>query len=319
MKRSDDYGDTGERAEVKVNLSEANKELFERRSRRKGPRIPLGSPYRRVMEYALLLIGSFIVALSFNLFLNPNRVATGGVSGISTILHDTLNITPAYTQWALNIPLFGLGVILLGKRFGVKTAVGSVILPLFVLLTSQLEPLTEQTLLAAIYGGIGVGIGLGLVFRGRGSTGGLDVAAQIIHKYTGISLGAAVAILDGLVILSAGLIFSPENALYALIGLFATSKTIDLIQVGFDHSKVAFIITSEAAQIRHAVLYDLDRGLTELSGTGGYTGMGKSVLMVVIGVREASRLKQLVREADPNAFVIISATSEVFGEGFKPQ
>ena len=289
------------------------------RPRRKQPAIPLNSPLRRVFEYVLLLIGSFIVALSFNLFLNPNRVATGGVSGISTIMQHVWELTPAYTQWALNIPLFILGIVLLGKRFGLKTAVGSIVLPLFVLLTSGLEPLTDQTLLAAIYGGIGVGIGLGLVFRGRGSTGGLDVAAQIIHKYAGLSLGAAVAVLDGLVILSAGFIFSPENALYALIGLFATSKTIDLIQLGFDNSKVAFIITNEAAKIRDAVLFDLDRGLTEINGTGGYTGEDKAVLMVVIAVREASRLKQLVREADPNAFVIISATSEVFGEGFKLQ
>ena len=295
----------------------ATNEQWIRKSRRKRQLLPMDSPIRKVVEYALLLIGSLIVALSFNLFLNPNRVATGGVSGISTIAQHLWHITPAYLQWALNIPLFVLGVILLGKRFGLKTAVGSIVLPLFVLLTSKLEPLTDQTLLAAIYGGIGVGLGLGLVFRGRGSTGGLDVAAQIIHKYTGISLGAAVAILDGLVILSAGFIFSPENALFALIGLFATSKTIDLIQLGFDNSKVAFIITDAAEDMRQVILYELDRGLTELNGTGGYTGSHKSVLMVVISVREVSRLKQIVRESDANAFVIISATSEVFGEGFK--
>jgi len=290
-----------------------------KRRRRRGPRIPLDSPLRHYMEYGYLLLGALIIALSFNLFLNPNRIASGGVSGLSTIVHVLWNVFPAYTQWALNIPLFLLGVLLLGKRFGIKTAIGTIMLPLFVLLTSHLSSPTDQPLLAAIYGGIGVGIGLGLVFRGRGSTGGTDVAAQIVHRFTGISLGASVAIFDGLVILTSAFVFSPENALYALIGLFITSKTIDLIQVGFENSKVAFIISEAADTIRQQVLYDLDRGLTELSGKGGYTGEGKSVLMVVIGQREVTRLKQIVQAADPNAFVIISSTSEVFGEGFNPR
>lgn len=270
-----------------------------------------------ITEYAMLITGSLIVAISFNLFLNPNRIATGGVSGISTILHAKLALEPAFTQWALNIPLFFLGLWMLGGKFGVKTAAGSVILPLFVLLTRHWESPTHNILLATIYGGIGVGAGLGLVFRGRASTGGLDVAAQILHKMTGISLGLALASFDGLVILAAGLFFSWEKALYALIGLFVTSKTIDVVQLGFSVSKVAFIITAKTEEISSAVLYDLDRGLTRLHGQGGYTGDERPVLMVVVGKRETSKLKALVRQVDPHAFVIISDTTEVFGEGFK--
>ncbi|RKP47228.1 YitT family protein [Cohnella endophytica] len=271
---------------------------------------------RAIFSYVSMLLGSFSIAASFNLFLLPNRIASGGVSGISVILNTLTGIMPAYTQWALNIPLFIAGVLVLGKQFGIKTAVGSIVLPLFVLLTSHWTSPTHDPLLAAIYGGLGVGLGLGLVFRGRGSTGGLDVAAQIIHRVIGIRLGLAVAMLDGLVILSAGLFISLENALYALIGLFATSKTIDIIQSGLQTSKAAFIISRHPDRVSGAILHELDRGLTRLQGVGGYTGDDRPVLLAVVGQNEVVRLKLLVRDADPDAFIIITNAAEVLGEGF---
>ncbi|MCD1260819.1 YitT family protein [Paenibacillus athensensis] len=269
-----------------------------------------------VGEYVLLLAGSLIMAFSFNAFLNPNQIASGGVAGISTIVQHLIGIRPALTQWALNIPLFGLGLWLLGGQFGVKAAVGSVIFPLCVLLTAHVATPTHNTLLASIYGGIGTGLGLGIVFKGRGSTGGLGLAAQILHKYTGMSLGYSIAVLDGLVIVTAGLVFTPENALYALIGLFITTKTIDVVQLGFNYSKMAFIISERTEELRQAILYDLDRGLTELNGAGGFTGAARVVLMVVVNQNEVSRLKSLVHAVDPQAFVILSEAHEVLGEGF---
>lgn len=281
-----------------------------RRGRKTTPAI------RTILNYSALLIGSFLIALSFNLFLLPNKIASGGVSGISVIINDLFDIPPAYVQWTLNIPLFLAGILVLGKQFGVKTAIGSVLLPLFVLLTSRWEPPTHEPLLGALYGGLGVGIGLGLVFRGRGSTGGLDVAAQILHRLTGIRLGLSVAVLDGMVIASAGLFISLENALYALIGLFVTSKTIDFVQTGVQTSKAAFIISKNPQLVSDAILHDLDRGLTRLQGVGGYTGEDRPVLLVVVAQNEVMRLKLLVRDADPDAFVIISNAAEVLGEGF---
>lgn len=268
-------------------------------------------------EMALLLCGSLCIALSFNLFLSPNQVAAGGVSGISIIVKEWTGLEPAITQWALNIPLFLGGLLTLGGKFGVRTAVGSIVLPLMVLLTKELPPLTNNVLLASIYGGMLVGLGLGLVFRGRGSTGGLDLAAQIIHRYTGLALSGCVALLDGLVIVTAGLVISPEKALYALIGLFVTSKTINIVQLGFSQSKVAFIISRRPEQLRETILYELDRGFTTWQAAGGYTGEERKLLMVVIGQNEAARLKEWVRRVDPQAFVIISDTNEVLGEGFK--
>lgn len=279
--------------------------------------IPLHSPYRQLFEYILLFAGSMILALSFNLFLNPNQIASGGVSGISTIIYSLTGINPAITQWVLNVPLFVLGFMLLDRQYSLKTAVGSVVLPFCVMLTSHVSPLTTNPLLASIYGGIGVGLGIGLVFRGRGSTGGLSIASQILNKYTGLSLGISVAIFDGLVILWAGLIFTPEKALYALIGLFVTSKTIDIVQMGLVTSKVAYVISSSADRLREAILYDLDRGFTLINGVGGYTGDERSVLMVVVSQSEVSKLKVLVRSVDPDAFIILTEASEVVGKGFR--
>ena len=284
-------------------------------SKRKGRRFSKNA--RTVFSYAAMLVGAFFIAASFNLFLLPNRIASGGVSGISIILNTLAGIPPAYSEWALNIPLFIAGVLVLGRPFGLKTVVGSIVLPLFVLLTSHWAPPTHDPLLSAIYGGLGVGIGLGLVFRGRGSTGGLDVAAQILHRVLGIRLGLAIAALDGLVILSAGLFISLENALYALIGLFTTSKTIDIIQSGLQTSKAAYIISRDPKRVSAAILHELDRGLTLLQGTGGYTGDERPVLLTVVGQSEVVRLKLLVRDADPDAFVIITNAAEVLGEGFR--
>ncbi|SFL89912.1 Uncharacterized membrane-anchored protein YitT, contains DUF161 and DUF2179 domains [Paenibacillus sp. 1_12] len=270
-----------------------------------------------VVEYGLLLLGSMVIAAGFNMFLSPNQVASGGVSGISIIVQSVFGFEPAVTQWVLNVPLVILGTFLLGRHHGVKTVIGAFLLPLIILLTRHLPALTDNLLLASIYGGIMLGIGVGLVFRGKGSTGGLDLAAQIVHKYTGLSLGLAMAMLDGLVILTAGIVLSPEKALYALIGLFVTSKTINIVQIGLSYSKVAFIISDKSEEIRQQILLEIDRGLTQLQATGGYTGQDRTVLMVVVGQTEVNRLKELVQKTDPTAFVILSDTHEVLGEGFK--
>lgn len=272
---------------------------------------------QRVKEYTYVLLGSAIVALAFNLFLLPNRVASGGVSGISTILDSTLGWEPGIVQLCFNIPLFLAGVFLLGKQFGLKTLVGTITLPLIVLWTAGLEPATTDPLLGSLFGGIGVGLGLGLVFRGRASTGGTDLAAQIIHKYTGLTLGTCVAAIDGLIVLSAAIVFDLELGMYALIGLFVTSKTIDFVQVGLGYSKMAIVITQKEEEVKQAILTKIDRGVTKLSATGGYTEDERPVLMCVVDQTEFTKLKQVVRSIDASAFVVVMNASEVLGEGFK--
>ncbi|WP_026672339.1 YitT family protein [Alkalihalobacterium bogoriense] len=272
------------------------------------------------MDYSYILLGSAFVAVAFNLFLLPNRIASGGVSGISTIVYDVFGIEPAFTQWAFNIPLFILGMLLLGgMKYGMKTLVGTAFIPFVVFLTRHIEPATSDPLLGALFGGIGVGIGLGLAFRANGSTGGTDLAAQIVHKYTGISLGACVFIIDGMIVLTSAFVFSIELALYALIALFVTGKTIDLVQMGVGYSKIALIISDQQDTVKRSILTDIDRGVTKLSGYGGYTDEERPVLMCVVHQREVTKLKQVVKTADPKAFVIVANATEVLGEGFKIQ
>ncbi|UED79660.1 YitT family protein [Lysinibacillus sp. CD3-6] len=270
-----------------------------------------------IVEYVYVIVGAAIVAIGFNVFLLPNQVASGGVSGISTILHGLFGWNPGLVQYAFNIPLFLAGVLILGKKFGVKSFVGTITLPFIVLLTNNWEPWTDNPLLGALFGGIVVGLGIGLVFKGNASTGGTDLLAQIITKYTGLSLGTSVLLIDGIIAISAAIVFDLEKGLYALIGLYVTTKTIDIIQLGFSQSKMVYIITLKQDEVRDAIYAEIDRGVTKLPAIGGYTGEARPVLMVVVYQTEFTKLKQLIKSVDPSAFVIVSDAYEVLGEGFK--
>lgn len=268
-------------------------------------------------EYVLVIIGAAIIAVGFNVFLLPNQVASGGVSGISTILNGLFGWNAGIVQYAFNIPLFIAGVVFLGKKFGVKSFIGTITLPAFVILTSSWDAWTHNPLLGAIFGGIVVGIGLGFVFKGKASTGGTDLLAQIITKYTGLTIGTSVLFIDGVVALSAALVFDLEKGLYALIGLYVTTKTIDIVQLGFSQSKMVFIITNEEELVRDAIYREVKRGVTKIPAFGGYTGEEKTFLMVVVYQTEFTKLKQIVKMLDPTAFVVVSDAYEVLGEGFK--
>ncbi|WP_062050176.1 YitT family protein [Bacillus sp. JCM 19034] len=283
--------------------------------RNRGPRNQL---HQTIINYTYILFGAAIVAIAFNLFLLPNRIASGGVSGLSTIFAYSFGFEPAFTQWAFNIPLFILGIVLLGGlKYGIKTFVGTAFLPLVVFLTRDWSVGIEDALLGALFGGIGVGIGLGLVFRAFASTGGTDLVAQIIHKYSGLSLGVAVFIMDGFIVLTSAIVFDIELALYALISLYITGKTIDVVQMGVGYAKVAYIISDQHEAVRQSILTEVDRGVTRLQGYGGYTAQERDVLMCVVHQNEVTKLKHVVQQVDPKAFVIVSNATEVLGEGFK--
>lgn len=270
-----------------------------------------------VMEYVFVIVGAAIIAFGFNVFLFPNQVASGGVSGISTILHGMFGWNAGIVQYAFNIPLFIAGVLVLGKKFGIKSFIGTITLPFFVILTESWDPWTLNPLLGAIFGGIVVGLGIGLVFKGNASTGGTDLLAQIITKYTGLTLGTSVLLIDGLIAVSAAIVFDLEKGLYALIGLYVTTKTIDIVQLGFSQSKMVYIITQKETDVRDAIYKEINRGITRLPAFGGYTGEERPVLMVVVYQTEFTRLKQVLKTVDPQAFVIVSDAYEVLGEGFK--
>lgn len=274
-----------------------------------------GKPHY-IFQYIQMTIGCIITAFGFNLFLSPNKIASGGMVGISVLIKQLFNIEPAITQWCGNIPLLFVGLFFMGKKYTLRTIFGSLVLPLFILFTNHMHAVTLNPLLGSIYGGILSGIGLGLVFKSNGSTGGTSIIASIINKYSRLSLGNSQGIIDGTVIIAAAFIFDTDKALYAIISLFITSKAIDLIQLGFSGSKVAFIVSDKAEIINDIILKDLDRGVTKLSGFGGYTEEERTVLMIVMDQTEVNRFKTLIKNIDPGAFIIISDTHEVLGQGF---
>ncbi|MEC0129057.1 YitT family protein [Paenibacillus pabuli] len=291
--------------------------LHNNRKKRLTTLIPLNGPWRNVVDTASIILGSFLIAVAFNLFLLPNQIASGGVSGLSILGKQWLGLEPAYTQWAINIPLLIAGFLLIGKQYGIRSVLGSIVLPLFVFLTKDWAIPTTNPLLGSLYGGIGVGLGIGIVYRGRGSTGGMSILARIVQKYSGLSYSLCVVIMDATVIIMAAFVLSLEQSLYALIGLYVTGKVIDAVEMGLGYSKVAYIISNQIEPITKVILEDLDRGLTKLEAKGGYTDDQRTVLMVVVGQNEVPRLKALIRSVDPGAFVIISNAHEVLGEGFK--
>ncbi len=268
--------------------------------------------------YAGITLGAVLTAFALNIFLIPNKVAAGGVSGMATILHYLLGAPVGVTMLALNIPLFLASVKILGARFGLRTLYGAAILSVAIDLAAPFTPvLTHDLLLSSLYGGVLSGIGMGLVFRYGGTTAGTDLAAAIINKLTRISVGQALLAVDFFVIAAAGIAFqSAELSLYALISLWLTSHIIDLVQEGPSTAKAFIIVSGAADEVARRILAEMDRGVTYLHGKGGYTGQTRDILFCVVTASEVVRLKEVITSIDPAAFVIVADAHEVMGEGF---
>jgi len=272
---------------------------------------------RIFIDYLGITAGSFLIALALTVFLVPNRIAAGGVSGLATVIYYISSFPIGITMLIINIPLFLAGLKIMGTSFGMRTIYGIISLSVFTdLLQPHVVSLTDDLLLASIYGGVVGGIGLGIVFRSRGTTGGTDMIASLINYYTGITVGEGLLIADGVVVALAGIFFNLEVALYAAVTIFITSQTIDVIQEGLNFKKGVLIISEQADEINQMVVNDLNRGITEFDAKGGYTGDRKQVLLCIISRSEVSELKAAVAKIDKDAFVIISDVHEVLGEGF---
>jgi len=272
---------------------------------------------RIFIDYLGITAGSFLIALALTVFLVPNRIAAGGVSGLATVIYYISSFPIGITMLIINIPLFLAGLKIMGTSFGMRTIYGIISLSVFTdLLQPHVVSLTDDLLLASIYGGVVGGIGLGIVFRSRGTTGGTDMIASLINYYTGITVGEGLLIADGVVVALAGIFFNLEVALYAAVTIFITSQTIDVIQEGLNFKKGVLIISEQADEINQMVVNDLNRGITEFDAKGGYTGDRKQVLLCIISRSEVSELKAAVAKIDKDAFVIISNVHEVLGEGF---
>ena len=277
---------------------------------------------KTLKDYLLILLGSTLQAISLRVFLIPAKLASGGVSGLSQIVNN-------FTGWPIglmvligNIPLFIMGWRFLGgPRFAARTAFSiltfSILIdvPLFFLPTNGI---TGDIVLNALYGGVTSGIGFGLVYRGRGTSGGSDILARILSSWRGIPVTQSYLITDAVIIFLAGISFSWENALYALVMLYVSGIAAESISQGSNILRTGLIITALPDPIKDGIFTRLGRGVTIMDGRGGYSGEEKSILLCVVTRAEIPHLKALTRELDPKAFLIIGQAHEVRGEGFLP-
>ncbi len=271
-------------------------------------------------DYFLLTVGTICIALSVDLFLVPNNVVSGGVTGIAQLLRTLFGTPVGLMTLVLNIPLFALGWRYLGGvTFGARTIYGTVLLSLAI---DALAPLAarftvREPLLYVFYGGLLDGIGIGLVFRARGTTGGIDILARLLQQWRGVRLGQGLLLLSVLIFAGAAWIYGFTPVLYAILVAFIGGRTVDVVLQGFSIARSAIIISDRPDAIRDGVLQELGRGLTVVEAQGGYTNEGRTVLFCVVSQPEESFLKALIDRIDPNAFVVITEAAEVLGEGFK--
>lgn len=271
-------------------------------------------------DYALLTVGAICSALAVNLFLVPNNVVSGGVTGIAMIARSLFNTPVGILVLLLNIPLFILGWRSLGGFvFGVRTIYTVIVMSLAIDgLAPFLKPVTAEPLLFILYGGVLDGLGVGLVLRARGTTGGVDIVARLLERRYGLAPGQTILVADGLLFAGALWIYGAEPVLYALLVSFIATRTIDLVLEGTVSARQALIITDHPEAITAAVIAELSRGVTLLEGRGGYTSKQRAVLLCVVLRSELSFLKAIIGRIDPAAFVVIGNAAEALGEGFRP-
>jgi len=273
-------------------------------------------------DYLLILAGAVLQAISLRIFLLPAKLASGGVTGTTMIINH-------FTGWPIgtmvligNIPLFLLGWRFLGgRRFAIKTAVAVLVYGLLVDILASYLPIngiTDDIFLNSLYGAIVSGIGYGLVYRGQGTSGGSDILARILNNWRDIPVSQSYLMVDGLVLIAAGIVFGPKQALYALITLYVSGIVAETTLAGSSIVRTAMIVTTRPEHVARQIMEDMNRGVTVLSGKGAYSGEERDILYCVVIRSEVAQLKSIINEIDPQAFMVIGQAHEALGEGFKP-
>lgn len=274
-----------------------------------------------IKNYILTTIGCLLYAAGVTLFLSPNNFASGGVSGISIIIRNFYDVIPLGTLVAMfNVPIMIIGAWKLGVKILVPTFYALAISSVFMnFMENGIPPITQNPLLACVAGSVIAAAGIGIVFRGGATTGGTDIIVKLLRlKYKHISTGRIFLVIDGLICLTSGIVFKDmDKALYAGIAVFIQMYVLNTVLYGSDEARMVYIISDKDSLIVRRLLEELDVGATFLKGEGAYTGMDKKVLMCVMKMRTLPQARDIVRFEDPNAFMIVTKATSVFGEGFK--
>lgn len=272
--------------------------------------------------YFLIVLGTFIMAIAYVVFISPYKFAPGGVYGIAIVLHHLFDFRIGLSGILMDIPLVIAGFLVLGPRFGVKTIIGMVFMAGWITVLEYwygYEPfVVDQPLLSGIYGGVLIGLGLGLVFKSKATSGGSDIIAMMISKYTHLPLGQLMIIVDSIIVLLSWAAFQdPTIPLISWVIIFITGKVVDIVLQGLNYDKTLFIVSEKHNEIRDKIINDLGRGGTFIRGEGMYAGKDKTIIFTVVTRREMVILESFVSKLDPNAFLTVIDANEVLGDGFK--
>ena len=272
-----------------------------------------------VLQYAGILAASALYAAAIALFLDPNHLAPGGVSGIAIIINQLTQIPTGTLILIMNVPLMALGMWKLGFKFLLSTLVAVISSSIFTNLLAPYGPLTTDPLLAACAGGALLAVGMGLLFKLGATSGGTDILIRVIKlKYKHLQTGSLFLITDCCVIAASALVFrNVDLALYAAIATILSSFCLDLVLYGRDEAKLVYLITDHEKAIANRLLEELEIGVTYLQGQGAYTRDNKKVILCAMQKRLLPRVQEIAMEEDPCAFLIVTSASEIFGEGFK--
>lgn len=274
------------------------------------------------IAYSLIAVGAFVMASGYVLFITPYKIVPGGVYGISIVLHHLLGTPVGLVAICFDIPLTILGIKILGPRFGIKTVVGFLLTAFFIDGLTYLwgeQPLVEDdALLSSIFGGVFIGLGLGLIFKSKATSGGSDIVAMIIGKYTKLPLGQLMIAVDSVIVLVGLFAFQDwKIPLYSLIVIFITGRVVDIVLQGISYDKTLFIITEKPKELRDKIINDLNRGGTFIKGKGMYSENDRTIVYTVVNRRELAMLQDFIHHTDPDAFMSVINANEILGKGFK--
>lgn len=274
---------------------------------------------KSMVPYLKIVLGCAIFGLGFNLFLAPHGLNVGGISGLSMVIVYAIQLgTVGIVSLIINLPLFALAGLKIGKEFFVYSIIGMALLSLFIDLFAFIPVPETEVLIGALYGGVSCGFGLGIVFAAGGSTGGSDIIVRLLKlRYQNVPIGIITTAFDAVVAILTGIVFGDINmTLYSMVSIFVAGRVIDAVVYSFDYSKVAIIVSPEYSEIAKRIGTQLHRGSTFLDGQGAYSGVDTKVILTAVKKQQISELKELVVEIDPNAFIIVQDAHQVLGDGF---
>lgn len=274
---------------------------------------------KQIAEIFGTILGSFVISIGISLFLLPNQLSSGGIAGIGTIIYYLLKIPMGTTIILLNIPLFLISILKIGKSFFVKSLIGTISLSTFIDCLDKFKPLTQDRFLACIYGGIIIGVGTAIILKVNSSTGGTDMVTYIAKKYKpNIRTGNIIVIID-IIIVTLNMFFfrEIEIGLYSGIAIYLMGKIIDILFEGIDFTKLIFIVSKKSEEIAEKIGKSIERGTTGIYGKGMYTNEEILILMCAVTRRDVSKVTEIAKKIDKNSFIIITNSREVLGQGFK--